>query len=105
MAIFPGVRAEPAGRALVSKWENGDANQPALELADNDSNPTDAVRKRHRSYSRRTVRMSSSRPRGLGVRQNIFAADFVVEGVEPIAGFCLRFRVQRRLQFLNAVRS
>src|SRR5271170_862940 len=42
---------------------------------------------------------------GIGVRQNIFAADFIVEGVEPIAGFCLRFRVQRRLQFLNAVRS
>jgi hypothetical protein len=42
---------------------------------------------------------------GIGMRQNIFAADLVVEGVEAIAGFCLRFRVQRRLQFLNALRS
>jgi hypothetical protein len=39
------------------------------------------------------------------VRQNVLAADLVVEGVEAVAGFCLRFRVQRRLQFLNAVRS
>ena len=42
---------------------------------------------------------------GIGMRQNILAADLVVEGVEAIAGFCLRFRVQRRLQFLNAIRS
>ncbi len=42
---------------------------------------------------------------GVGVRQNVFAADLVVEGVEAVAGFCLRFRVQRRLQFLNAIRS
>src|SRR5271168_1758647 len=42
---------------------------------------------------------------GVGVRQNVCAADLVVEGVEAVAGFCLRFRVQRRLQFLNAVRS
>ena len=42
---------------------------------------------------------------GIGMRQNVFAADLVVEGVEPIAGFCLRFRVQRHLQFLNAIRS
>ena len=42
---------------------------------------------------------------GVGVRQYVFAADLVVEGVEAIAGFSLRFRVQRRLQFLNAVRS
>ena len=42
---------------------------------------------------------------GIGVRQNVLAADLVVEGVEAVAGFCLRFRVQRRLQFLNAVRS
>ena len=42
---------------------------------------------------------------GIGMRQNILAADLVVEGVEAIAGFCLRFRVQRHLQFLNAVRS
>jgi hypothetical protein len=41
----------------------------------------------------------------IGVRQNVLAADLVVEGVEAVAGFCLRFRVQRRLQFLNAVRS
>ena len=37
------------------------------------------------------------------MRQNVLAADLVVEGVEAVAGFCLRFRVQRRLQFLNAV--
>ena len=30
---------------------------------------------------------------GIGMRQNIFAADLVVQGVEAIAGFCLRFRV------------
>src|SRR5271166_5176153 len=42
---------------------------------------------------------------GIGVRQNVFAADLVVEGVEAVAGFSLRFRVQRRLQFLNAIRS
>jgi hypothetical protein len=42
---------------------------------------------------------------GIGVRQNVVAADLVVEGVEAVAGFCLRFRVQRRPQFLNAVRS
>ena len=42
---------------------------------------------------------------GIGVCQNVLAADLVVEGVEAVAGFCLRFRVQRRLQFLNAVRS
>jgi len=41
----------------------------------------------------------------IGMRQDVFAADLVVEGVEAIAGFCLRFRVQRRLQFLNTLRS
>ena len=30
---------------------------------------------------------------GIGMRQNILAADLVVQGVEAIAGFCLRFRV------------
>ena len=35
----------------------------------------------------------------IGVRQNVVAADLVVEDVEAVAGFCLRFRVQRRLQF------
>jgi hypothetical protein len=39
------------------------------------------------------------------VRQYVVAADLVVEDVEAVAGFCLRFRVQRRLQFLNAVGS
>ena len=34
-----------------------------------------------------------------------FAADLVVEGVEAIAGFCLRFRVQRHLQFAKEVFS
>ena len=42
---------------------------------------------------------------GVGVHQNVFAADLVVEGVEAVAEFRPRFRVQRRLQFLNAVRS
>ena len=41
----------------------------------------------------------------IGVRQKVLTADLVVEGIEAVAGFCLRFRVQRRLQFLNAVRS
>src|SRR5580693_109458 len=30
---------------------------------------------------------------GIGMRQNVLAADLVVEGVEAVAGFCLRFRV------------
>ena len=42
---------------------------------------------------------------GIGMRQDVLAADLVVQGVEAIAGFCLRFRVQRRLQFLNTLRS
>jgi hypothetical protein len=33
------------------------------------------------------------------VRQVVFAADLVVEVVEAVAGFSLRFRVQCRLQF------
>src|SRR5207344_1053792 len=43
----------------------------------------------------------------LGIRmgQDVLTADLVVQGVESIAGFCLRFRVQRRLQFLNTFRS
>ena len=42
---------------------------------------------------------------GIGMPQDVVAADLVVQGVEAIAGFCLRFRVQRRLQFLNTFRS
>jgi hypothetical protein len=42
---------------------------------------------------------------GIGMRQDVLAADLVVQGVEAITGFCLRFRVQRRLQLLNTVRS
>ena len=42
---------------------------------------------------------------GIGMRQDVVAADLVVQGVEAIAGFCLRFRVQRLLQFLNTLRS
>jgi hypothetical protein len=34
-----------------------------------------------------------------------FSADLVIQGVEAVASFCLRFRVQRRLQFLNTLRS
>ncbi len=30
---------------------------------------------------------------GIGMRQNILTADLVVQGVEAITGFCLRFRV------------
>jgi hypothetical protein len=43
----------------------------------------------------------------LGIRtgQDVFTADLVIQGVETIPGFCLRFRVQRRLQFLNTLRS
>ena len=37
--------------------------------------------------------------------QNVVTADLVVQRVEAIAGFCLRFRVQRLLQFLNSFRS
>ena len=42
---------------------------------------------------------------GVCMSQDVVAADLVVQGVETIAGFCLRFRVQRRLQFLNTLRS
>ena len=42
---------------------------------------------------------------GIGMGQNVLVADLVVQGIEPIAGFCLRFRVQRLLQFLNSFRS
>ena len=42
---------------------------------------------------------------GISMGQNVLAADLVVQGIKPIAGFCLRFRVQRRLQFLNTLRS
>ena len=41
----------------------------------------------------------------IGMGQDIFPADLVVQGVEAVASFCLRFRVQRRLQFLNTLRS
>jgi hypothetical protein len=39
------------------------------------------------------------------MRHDVLAADLVVQGVEAILGFCLRFRVQRLLQFLNSFRS
>jgi retron-type reverse transcriptase len=42
---------------------------------------------------------------GIGMNQDVLAADLVVQGVEAIPGFCLRFRVQRLLQFLNTLRS
>jgi hypothetical protein len=41
----------------------------------------------------------------IGMGQDVFPADLVVQGVEAVAGFCLRFRVQRRQQFLNFLRS
>jgi len=39
------------------------------------------------------------------VRVPVLAVDLVVQGIEAIAGFRLRFRVQRRLQLLNTFRS
>ena len=42
---------------------------------------------------------------GIGMRQDVVAADLVVQRVEAITGFCLRFRVQRHLQLLNTFRS
>src|SRR6516162_11861564 len=42
---------------------------------------------------------------GIGMGQDVLAADLVVQGVEAVADFCLRFRVQRHLQFLNTLRS
>ena len=42
---------------------------------------------------------------GIGVGQDVLTADLVVQSVETIVGFCLRFRVQRLLQFLNTLRS
>ena len=41
----------------------------------------------------------------VGMHENVVAADLVVQGVEAIARLCLRFRVQRRLQLLNTLRS
>jgi hypothetical protein len=42
---------------------------------------------------------------GIGMRQNVIAADLVVKGVEAITGFSLRFGMQRRLRLLNTLRS
>ena len=42
---------------------------------------------------------------GKRMSQDVLTADLVVQRVEAIAGFCLRFRVQRLLQFLNSFRS
>ena len=41
----------------------------------------------------------------VGMRQDVLTADLVVQSIKAVAGFCLRFRVQRRLQFLNTFRS
>jgi hypothetical protein len=41
----------------------------------------------------------------LGLAALFLIATWKVLAIEPIAGFCLRFRVQRRLQFLNTLRS
>ncbi len=35
----------------------------------------------------------------IGMRQSVFAADLVVEGVEAVVGFCLRFRVQMQPKY------
>jgi hypothetical protein len=37
--------------------------------------------------------------------QNVIATDLVVQRLETMTGFCLRFRVQRLLQLLDAFRS
>jgi hypothetical protein len=42
---------------------------------------------------------------GKRMSQDVLTADLVVQRVEAIAGFCLRFRVQRLPQFLNSFRS
>jgi hypothetical protein len=42
---------------------------------------------------------------GISVSQNIGAADLVVQSVEAVVGFSLRFSMQRRLQLLNTLRS
>jgi hypothetical protein len=41
----------------------------------------------------------------IGMRQNVRAENLVVQSVEAVASFSLRFRVQRRPQFLNTFRS
>ena len=43
----------------------------------------------------------------VATEQQLFHLDHRLLGVSPgaIAGFCLRFRVQRHLQFLNTLRS
>src|SRR5436190_21416579 len=41
----------------------------------------------------------------ISMSQDIVTADLVVQGIEAIPGFCLRFRVQRHLQLLNTRRS
>src|SRR5206468_3905700 len=38
---------------------------------------------------------------GPGMSKDVLAADLVVQRIEAITGFSLRFRVQRHLQFLN----
>src|SRR5262249_37215855 len=35
---------------------------------------------------------------GIGMRQNVVAADLVVQGVEAIAGLCLRKRLNKRME-------
>src|SRR5580693_7130814 len=42
---------------------------------------------------------------GKRMSQDVLTTDLVVQRVEAIAGFRLRFRVQRHLQFLNTFRS
>jgi hypothetical protein len=36
------------------------------------------------------------RPLGIGMRQDLFTAELVVQGVEAITGFCLRQSVRKR---------
>jgi hypothetical protein len=60
------------------------------------------VRKDLSIHARRTLIGATL---GVGVGQNVIAADLVVQRLEAITGFCLRFRVQRLLQFLDAFRS
>ena len=121
--------ADPKGRLDKSavRWWCGDAQRPKLAVGLRYVHASDRVRsvrllpERKRQFAQPSLdpvrldglegltvharRALVGAALGIGMRQNVLAADLVVEGIEAIAGFCLRFRVQRRLQFLNAVRS
>jgi hypothetical protein len=60
------------------------------------------IRKVLAVYTRRTLVGAAL---GIGMRQDVGAADLVVQGVKAIPGFSLRFGMQRRLQLLNTLWS